>query len=1385
MNRRWVLGLAALVAVGVSPARTSAGVHVAEVRGDFYYDADGHLLGMRNVDPPADLVRKPMSAREKFQMLGIQLPTSVRSLEPRWVPAKPSRVDDRQGLSRDKIIVKFVEGMKVRLRNGRLLADGAAIPSVDAILAKYPDAKVQRAFDVEERILDSDKETGQLIGGKELADLNNFYLITFPTPSEKGVALANELLALNEVETAYLQAHGEAPACGDIAPATPLWRANQFYLDPAPNGVDAVYSWAYHPGGNGAGAGFYVCDCEWAWCFGHEDINIAVTDVLNGSVNNTGPEHGTAVLGEIGACDNGYGMTGISSDVSLKMCDFDNAATWAAAITFADGVLFPGEVMLLEIHILGPSSGLTCTCNCGQFEYVPVEWDVASWNAIQTATANGTVVVEAGGNGSMNLDAAQYSGWFNPGHDSGAIIVGAGTSGGHAPECWTDYGSRVNVHGYGDTVYSTGYGDLWNQASCEQDYTASFSGTSSASPIITGVCADLQGIANQKYGYDISPSLMRAAIQVGGTPQGAPTTHHIGPMPNMVNAINAIEPDMVATFTPGGWSYPIVPRTTADSNGGYAPLAAAALPGNVAATYWNWTEWNQSVYSPTLNSPRALVAVDDGWLWQCFNSNFGANTWQWCGNTGGPDNIKGGRHTVMDRADYLDAEAESNEGNNDWTRQFIWSPYVLSVNTPVTRSYDPPKTSTGYGPYYNAEGFQGTTGSQYWHAFAILPTQASDDFDIYLHNETPMNIPQQGFGASVASSGFLNGQIDFVILDRNTIPGGTYYASGIDWAGTGNKVVEYDQDHGIVANPGTNGPYTLAAGNLIELHEIYIASGVQTRIQVHWLSGGADYGLSVHRDPSGFSSKGDYISGGYANNVGPGQDEYVIVSPAAGNWHGIAVWKAQTADLGQSLTYQLIVSQSPNLTASTPSGWYGPVVPRNTTDATLVSAPLPATLNGNQTTTSYNFSTYNEGPNNAVSPWQTRLYVDDTWYWYGNAGTIGPGTFQQWINTQQGLDPYSLVRGGRHHIRLDADALNQVTEMFETDNTFVDWFVWTPYDLVNQTPVIRNAPPLKDPVGYTEYSVDGFRAAPAGSYWTGVGVLPSSATGDYDVRLHTASTGSKDGFGSWLEWSGDATDGACDFAVVNYNAAASAAYDYGILNWNADGSTCSVQRADAPYWGSMPPGVTRLGPFTLGANEVFDLHEVFLGTGTPVYIGVNNLSGNANLGISAFDGTIPYHVKYSGYLANANGDGADEHLTAIVPAGQFWGIAVWKSASGDLPKTATYEIVISVGSNPVDAPVIEAPPAKFALAAPVPNPFRSQSEIRFDVPVNGGRSLVAVYDLQGRRIATLAQGEQAAGRHSLSWDGRDSSGRQVAAGVYFVRLESSAVTETRKVTLLR
>ncbi len=83
----------------------------------------------------------------------------------------------------------------------------------------------------------------------------------------------------------------------------------------------------------------------------------------------------------------------------------------------------------------------------------------------------------------------------------------------------------------------------------------------------------------------------------------------------------------------------------------------------------------------------------------------------------------------------------------------------------------------------------------------------------------------------------------------------------------------------------------------------------------------------------------------------------------------------------------------------------------------------------------------------------------------------------------------------------------------------------------------------------------------------------------------------------------------------------------------------------------------------------------------------------------------------------------------------------------------------------------------------VPDPFRSSTEIRFDLPAAGPYT-VSVFDVTGR-LVTDFRGVGPAGARSLTWDGRGASGERLASGVYYVRLESMGREVTRKVTRLR
>jgi hypothetical protein len=98
--------------------------------------------------------------------------------------------------------------------------------------------------------------------------------------------------------------------------------------------------------------------------------------------------------------------------------------------------------------------------------------------------------------------------------------------------------------------------------------------------------------------------------------------------------------------------------------------------------------------------------------------------------------------------------------------------------------------------------------------------------------------------------------------------------------------------------------------------------------------------------------------------------------------------------------------------------------------------------------------------------------------------------------------------------------------------------------------------------------------------------------------------------------------------------------------------------------------------------------------------------------------------------------------------------------------------------------VEEAAVAGVVLEGNRPNPFNPMTTIRYAVPARGKVEL-SVYDVAGRRVATLVEGEVEAGSHAAVWNGTTDSGEAVATGVYFARLSAAGETRTQKMILLK
>ncbi|MBI2427631.1 MAG: T9SS type A sorting domain-containing protein, partial [Ignavibacteriales bacterium] len=88
-------------------------------------------------------------------------------------------------------------------------------------------------------------------------------------------------------------------------------------------------------------------------------------------------------------------------------------------------------------------------------------------------------------------------------------------------------------------------------------------------------------------------------------------------------------------------------------------------------------------------------------------------------------------------------------------------------------------------------------------------------------------------------------------------------------------------------------------------------------------------------------------------------------------------------------------------------------------------------------------------------------------------------------------------------------------------------------------------------------------------------------------------------------------------------------------------------------------------------------------------------------------------------------------------------------------------------------------PAEFRLAQNYPNPFNPSTTIRFEVPVSGSVTL-NVYDMLGREVATLVDGQQAAGSYSAIFDAS-----RLASGVYFYKLAAGSYTQVKRMSLVK
>ena len=135
-------------------------------------------------------------------------------------------------------------------------------------------------------------------------------------------------------------------------------------------------------------------------------------------------------------------------------------------------------------------------------------------------------------------------------------------------------------------------------------------------------------------------------------------------------------------------------------------------------------------------------------------------------------------------------------------------------------------------------------------------------------------------------------------------------------------------------------------------------------------------------------------------------------------------------------------------------------------------------------------------------------------------------------------------------------------------------------------------------------------------------------------------------------------------------------------------------------------------------------------------------------------------------------------------------------AGTDAVRQRLSEVLSYFGSTPADPcptsfPVTAVPgqPGEkpvTALLGFAPNPFRggAAGAITFSLAA-AGPARVEIYDLAGRHVTTVFDGRGDKGLNTARWDGRDETGRAVAGGIYFYRLQAAGETFANRLVVVR
>nr|WP_314873528.1 S8 family serine peptidase [uncultured Pseudomonas sp.] len=380
-----------------------------------------------------------------------------------------------------------------------------------------------------------------------LAVLRDYYLLEQPASmlNDTFVALLRTLAAQDYVESLSLLPTEQDPgnlllaglaglvatlltglavAAGndayDESLPTPDFEALQTYLD-APTavhkGMNIRSVWSKQVTGKGARVHF----ADGGLFAGHEDLRATERLHVISDQPNEDPAHGTASVGLLFAQANAFGMKGICHDCELYLYDNRAIDTRKYNRTPADLLRHVRAGDIVAINRQSANIKVLST-------FLPSLHERDWWDMCNALTARGAIVLNAASNGSskslpdkgtsrgQGVNLSQWP-YFNDHGDAGAILVGACQSWDGKPHQYSNYGYRYRMlNAWGDSVATLGYGKLQDKPGDDRDYTNSYGGTSSATPLVTGALSLIQSYAMRRHHVYLDADQMHLLVMATG-----------------------------------------------------------------------------------------------------------------------------------------------------------------------------------------------------------------------------------------------------------------------------------------------------------------------------------------------------------------------------------------------------------------------------------------------------------------------------------------------------------------------------------------------------------------------------------------------------------------------------------------------------------------------------------------------------------------------------------------------------------------------------------------------------------------------------------------------------------------------------------------------------